>query len=75
MRSGAKLIYRAERRIKPYDDRRHFRCWAVDRKWLVVKVCGCRPRDGGAAHTGGRRTQTFNGGNRGKGLRQAVRRI
>ena len=33
----------------------------------IVKVCGCRPHDGGAAHTGGRRTQTFNGGNRGKG--------
>ena len=26
---------------------------------LNVKVCGCRPHDGGAAHTGGRRTQTF----------------
>src|SRR5712692_9371253 len=32
-----------------------------------VKVCGCRPHDGGAAHTGGRRTQTSKGGNRGKG--------
>jgi hypothetical protein len=30
----------------------------------VVKVCGCRPHDGGAAHTGARRTQTSNGGNR-----------
>ena len=31
-----------------------------------VKVCGCRPHDGGAAHTGGRRTQTSKGGNRGR---------
>src|SRR5580658_11327078 len=31
-----------------------------------VKVCGCRPYEGGAAHTGGRRTQTSNGGNRGR---------
>src|SRR5713226_9536704 len=33
----------------------------------VVKVYGCRPHDGGAAHTGGRRPQTSKGGNRGKG--------
>src|ERR1700681_1267475 len=26
-----------------------------------VKVCGWRPHDGGAAHTGGRRTQTSKG--------------
>jgi hypothetical protein len=26
----------------------------------------CRPHDGGAAHAGGRRTQTSNGGNRGR---------
>jgi hypothetical protein len=32
-----------------------------------VKVCGCRPQEGGAAHTGGRRTQTSKGGNRGRG--------
>lgn len=31
-----------------------------------VKVCGCRPHDGGAADTGGRRTQTSKGGNRGR---------
>ncbi len=31
-----------------------------------VKVCGCRPHEGGTAHTGGRRTQTSNGGNRGR---------
>ncbi len=31
-----------------------------------VKVCGCRPHEGGAARTGGRRTQTSNGGNRGR---------
>ena len=30
----------------------------------IVKVCGCRPHEGGAAHTGGRRTQTSKGGNR-----------
>ena len=33
----------------------------------VVKVCGWRPHDGGAACTGGRRTQTSKGGNRGRG--------
>src|SRR5437868_1555675 len=27
-----------------------------------VKVFGCRPHDGGSAHTRGRRTQTSNGG-------------
>ena len=32
----------------------------------VVKVCGWRPHDGGAAHAGGRRTQTSKGGNRGR---------
>jgi hypothetical protein len=32
-----------------------------------VKVCGCRPHGGGAARTGGRRTQTSKGGNRGRG--------
>jgi hypothetical protein len=32
-----------------------------------VKVCGCRPDEGGASHTGGRRTQTSKGGNRGRG--------
>ena len=32
----------------------------------IVKVCGCRPHEGGAAHTGGRRTQTSKGGNRGR---------
>ena len=32
-----------------------------------VKVFGCRPHDGGAAHTGGWRPQTSKGGNRGKG--------
>src|SRR5258708_31470741 len=31
-----------------------------------VKVCGCRPHEGGTAHTGGRRTQTSKGGNRGR---------
>ena len=31
-----------------------------------VKVCGCRPHEGGAAHAEGRRTQTSNGGNRGR---------
>ena len=31
-----------------------------------VKVFGCRPHDGGAANTGGRRTQTSKGGNRGR---------
>ena len=31
-----------------------------------VKVFGCRPHDGGAADTGGRRTQTSKGGNRGR---------
>src|SRR5260370_20350017 len=31
-----------------------------------VKVCGCRPDGGGAAHTGGRRPQTCKGGNRGR---------
>ena len=30
-----------------------------------VKVFGCRPHDGGAAHAGGRRPQTSKGGNRG----------
>src|SRR5258705_9298695 len=32
----------------------------------IVKVCGCRPHEGGAACTGGRRTQTSKGGNRGR---------
>jgi hypothetical protein len=32
-----------------------------------VKVFGCRPHEGGAAHSGGRRPQTSKGGNRGKG--------
>jgi hypothetical protein len=32
----------------------------------VVKVFGCRPHEGGAAHAEGRRTQTSNGGNRGR---------
>src|SRR5438552_2627545 len=31
-----------------------------------VKVCGCQPHDDSAAHTGGRRTQTSKGGNRGR---------
>src|SRR5260221_7233447 len=31
-----------------------------------VKVCGCRPHEGGAAHAEGRRPQTSNGGNRGR---------
>jgi len=31
-----------------------------------VKVCGRRPHDGGAADTGGRRTQTSKGGNCGR---------
>src|ERR1700676_3209400 len=31
-----------------------------------VKVCGCRPHEGGAARTVGRRTQTSKGGNRGR---------
>jgi hypothetical protein len=31
-----------------------------------VKVFGCRPHDGRATRTGGRRTKTSNGGNRGK---------
>ena len=34
-----------------------------------VKVFGCRPHDGGAAHTGGRRPQTSKGGNRGEAWR------
>jgi hypothetical protein len=33
---------------------------------VFVKVCGWRPHDGGAAHAGGRRTQTSKGGNRGR---------
>jgi hypothetical protein len=32
----------------------------------IVKVCGCWPHAGGAAVTGGRRTQTSRGGNRGR---------
>jgi hypothetical protein len=32
----------------------------------IVKVCGWRPDEGGAARTGGRHTQTSNGGNRGR---------
>ena len=34
---------------------------------VFVKLFGCRPHEGGAAHSGGRRTQTSKGGNRGKG--------
>ena len=41
---------------------------------LPVKVCGRRPHDGGAAHTGGRRPQTSKGGNRGRCERPRVRR-
>ena len=33
----------------------------------VVKVFGCRPHEGGAAYTGGRRPKTSKGGNRGRG--------
>jgi hypothetical protein len=32
-----------------------------------VKVFGCRPHANGAALSGGRRTKTSKGGNRGKG--------
>ena len=32
----------------------------------IVKVCGWRPHDGGAANTGSRRPQTSKGGNRGR---------
>src|SRR5450432_2659142 len=49
------------------------RCWGQSGKHLLaasiapfVKVFGCRPHEGGAADTGGRRTQTSKGGNRGR---------
>jgi hypothetical protein len=32
-----------------------------------VQVFGCRPDDGGAAYSGGRRTKTSKGGNRDEG--------
>jgi hypothetical protein len=35
-------------------------------KGAPVKVFGCRPHDGGATCTGGRRTKTSKGGNRGR---------
>jgi hypothetical protein len=41
-------------------------CPAEDQVDAFVKVCGCRPHEGGAAHTRGRRTQTSKGGNRGR---------
>lgn len=45
----------------------HFVFWTV-----VIGVgkpfpVGCRPHDGGSAHTGGRRPQTSKGGNRAGG--------
>src|SRR6266508_4249395 len=40
---------------------RGHRLWAV-----FVKVFGCRPLTDGAAHSGGRRTKTSKGGNRGR---------
>jgi hypothetical protein len=40
------------------------RVWS---KTANVKVFGCRPRANGAALSGGRRTKTSKGGNRGKG--------
>src|SRR5258708_40135624 len=40
----------------------------------VVKVCGCRPDEDGAARTGGRRTQTFTDlGRRAAGREQEFR--
>jgi len=54
-------------RVHAETARRVSACQRNRRTSAVVKVCGCRPHDGGAAHTGGRRTQTSNGGNRGKG--------
>jgi hypothetical protein len=38
----------------------------IHTKSVFVKVCGCRPHEGGATHTGARRTQTSKGGNRGR---------
>src|SRR6267154_4381770 len=35
------------------------RSLGIETMFEIVKVCRCRPHDGGATHTGGRRTQTF----------------
>jgi hypothetical protein len=39
---------------------------------LIVKVFGCRPHTSAATGSGGRRTKTSRGGNRGKGTCEAA---
>ena len=40
--------------------------FAAVHEFAIVKVFGCRPHDDGATCTGGRRTKTSKGGNRGR---------
>src|SRR5215216_4602830 len=59
-------LYRRSAVIVRSMDRTAAKSRRAARLSVHVKVCGCRPYEGGTAHTGGRRTQTSNGGNRGR---------